>query len=215
MLILRTSANYTTRSSGYNISVVASSAAIVILLVLPMTARALSCAPKVHTLLEAYEAAESIIVGLVTECEEEINREPWANGGSGCSFGGKSVSTQISYQVGGDVPEQILSAMSEPSDIVVAAVLMSSPNVDSGLSTETSQIDRGATIQAPQDDAYFSQAPLESGSTKPQIARSAGDARTYQSRKEPPESILLLQTRSTQLSAMLEDCQTCYKRVER
>lgn len=59
--------DYTTRSSRHILSVVASTAAIGALLVLPMNARALSCAPRVFTLSEAYDAADSIIVGLVTE----------------------------------------------------------------------------------------------------------------------------------------------------
>ena len=78
--------DYTTRSSGDILSVVASIVAIVAFLVLPMNARALDCAPRAFTLSEAYDAADSIIVGLVTECEEEVSREPWADGGSDCSY---------------------------------------------------------------------------------------------------------------------------------
>jgi len=131
------------------------------------------------------------------------------------SFGNIPTITQVSYQVGGEVSEQVLSAMSKPSDVVVSAVLVNPRIVDSEPPTETSQIGRGLVTQAVQGDDYFSQAPPESGLTKPQIARSAGGARTYQSRKEPPEPILRLESRSTQLSAVLEDYQACYERVER
>lgn len=131
------------------------------------------------------------------------------------SFGNIPTITQVSYQVGGEVSEQVLSAMSKPSDVVVSAVLVNPRIVDSEPPTETSQIGRGSVTQAVQGDDYFSQAPPESGLTKPQIARSAGGARTYQSRKEPPEPILRLESRSTQLSAVLEDYQACYERVER
>lgn len=59
---------------------------ILVLIGAPQFVQALSCAPQDHTLNEAYAAADSIIVGLVTECEEEVSSEPWANGGSGCAF---------------------------------------------------------------------------------------------------------------------------------
>ena len=381
--------DYTTRSSGHVLSVVASTAAIVALFVLAMNARALSCAPRVFTLSEAYDAADSIIVGLVTECEEELSREAWANGGSGCSFvsldvlkesdsardyrgvassagcglsllvgkqyllfldnenrpmrfstslngaqypnqlsdsyqrilrefrggvirdlsepwmfgehegacflshavGGHRISfgrgtpdsqerlaedwtrekvdgttvysgrtrsigansssplldvevvvagdipeyasdaqmlsiefqeqtpapvrqatitvgnrswqlyrveefisisgmppiTRVGYKVGGEVSEQILSAMSKPSDVVVSAVLVNSPHVDD----------------------YFSQLPPESGSVKPEIAPSGGATRAYESRKELPVAVLRLETRSTQLPAVLEGYRAC------
>ena len=51
--------------------------------------------------------------------------------------------------------EQILSAMRKPSDVVVSAVLVNSPSVDSEQPPETSQIDQGYVAQAPQGDAYF------------------------------------------------------------
>ena len=57
-----------------------------LLLMLPIAAGALSCAMPVHTLGEAYDAADSIIIGLVTECVEPVSSDPWANGGAGCSF---------------------------------------------------------------------------------------------------------------------------------
>jgi hypothetical protein len=56
------------------------------LLGIPTITHALSCAPRQFTLSEAYGAADSIIVGLITECKEEISRDSWANGGDDCSF---------------------------------------------------------------------------------------------------------------------------------
>lgn len=47
---------------------------------------ALTCAPGHFTLSEAYDEADSIIVGLITECKEEVSREAWVSGGSDCSF---------------------------------------------------------------------------------------------------------------------------------
>lgn len=409
--------DYTTRSSRHILSVVASTAAIGALLVLPMNARALSCAPRVFTLSEAYDAADSIIVGLVTECEEEVSREPWANGGSDCSFvsldvlkesnsardyrgvssssgcglslqvgkqyllfldnenrpmhysaslNGEQYSTQlsnsyqrilrdfrdgvirdlsepwtfgeyegacslshnvgghrisfgrgtpdgqgqlaqdwthekvngktihrgrtravgsgstsplldvevvvvgdipdypidtqmliialhektpapvrqaiitvgnrswslyrveefisisgmpsmtiVSYKVGGELSEQILSAMSKPSDVVVSAVLVNSPHVDSESPPGVSQLDEGSVILAPQGDDYFSQVPPRSGSANPETTSSGAAIRAYGSRREPPEAVLRLETGSTQLPAVLKNYQACYEGVER
>ncbi len=62
-------------------------AAIVVVasVLLPGSAFALSCAPRQFTLNEAYQAADSIVVGLVTECEDTSSRSAWT-GDSGCSF---------------------------------------------------------------------------------------------------------------------------------
>lgn len=49
-------------------------------------AHALSCKPRSFTLAEAYEQADSIIVGQVTECEQETSTDRWTEGGSGCAF---------------------------------------------------------------------------------------------------------------------------------
>src|SRR5690606_7531132 len=60
--------------------------AMIIVLVSARSAYALSCKSELFTLSEAYEAADSIIVALVTECEEEVSSDSWASGGDGCSF---------------------------------------------------------------------------------------------------------------------------------
>ena len=65
---------------------IASTFAVLALFVVPTISHALSCAPRQFTLSEAYEAADSIIVGVITECKEEVSSDSWANGGSDCSF---------------------------------------------------------------------------------------------------------------------------------
>jgi hypothetical protein len=60
--------------------------ATIIVLVSARSAYALSCKSELFTLSEAYEAADSIIVALVTECQEEVSSDSWASGGDGCSF---------------------------------------------------------------------------------------------------------------------------------
>jgi hypothetical protein len=65
--------------------------AIVILFALATSAYANVCAERLFTLSEAYEAADSIIVGLVTECRQAVSSEPYASGGADCSFTGLEV----------------------------------------------------------------------------------------------------------------------------
>lgn len=48
--------------------------------------QALTCAPQHLTLEEAYQAADSIIVGLISECAEEANTGLWVSGGRDCWF---------------------------------------------------------------------------------------------------------------------------------
>lgn len=59
---------------------------IACLLLSAVRAHALSCAPRLFTLAEAYEEADSIIVGQVTQCEQETSSDEWTEGGSGCAF---------------------------------------------------------------------------------------------------------------------------------
>lgn len=394
-----------------------STISIVVLFLLPINAYALSCASRLFTLGEAYEEADSIIVGLVTECEEEISREPWANGGSGCAFvslevlkesirahdyrgiasssgcglslrvgnqyllfldsenrpmrfsatltgernltqlsssyvrilrdfrdgvvrdlsepwifgkyegncflshsvgghqirfsrrradsselpnqdwtretadgktiyrgrtrsvGANSTSPlldievvlvgdipdypidtqmltisfreqapapvrqatitvgtrswplyrveesisisgmpaiiQVIYRVGGEVSERILSAMSKPSDIVVSAVLVNESIADSGPSREASQFDEGAVIQARPDEAYFGQAIPDAGSLSPKIVSDTERTRSYMTETKPPEPVIRLETRSTQLPTAVENYNACYTGAER
>lgn len=55
-------------------------------LLAPTSANSLSCGDTQHTLSEAYESADSIIVGLVTDCKEEVSSEWWVEGSAGCYF---------------------------------------------------------------------------------------------------------------------------------
>lgn len=131
------------------------------------------------------------------------------------SISGLPTMTNVSYQVGGEVSEQILSAMSKPSDVVVSAVLVNSPSVNSKSLPEVSQLDQGSVTLAPQGDDYLSQLPPESGSMKPETTSSGGAIRAYGSQKNPPEPVLRLDTGSTQLPAVLKSYQACYEGVER
>lgn len=65
---------------------IASNLLIHSLLWIPTITYALSCAPRDFTLNEAYESADSVIVGLVTECQQPVSRDSWASGSDDCSF---------------------------------------------------------------------------------------------------------------------------------
>lgn len=77
---------HTRKSPGGLSSPVMSVAAIALISALTFDARALSCAQQTFTLNEAYAAAHSIIIGMVTECLEPVSSDPWAGGGADCSF---------------------------------------------------------------------------------------------------------------------------------
>ncbi len=124
------------------------------------------------------------------------------------SINGMPSITDVRYKVGGEVSEQILSAMSKPSDIVVSAVLVNSPNVDFEALPEVSQMNQGSVSQAPKGDS-FSQVIPETGSMKPKITTSVGAIRAYGSREMPPEPVIRLETVSTQLPAVLESYRVC------
>lgn len=70
---------------------VASTTAIAILSFLASNTHALTCASEQFTLSEAYDAADSIIVALILECQVEVTSDPYAIGGDDCSFVGLEV----------------------------------------------------------------------------------------------------------------------------
>jgi len=131
------------------------------------------------------------------------------------SFGDTQTSTIIMHLVGGEVSEKILLAMTKPSDIVVSAVLVNEPIVDSEPAPEASQLDQVSAFQAKQNDAYFGQTLPEADSSSPRIASSTGRTRSYKAQKEPPEPVIRLETRSTQLPAEVEPYEACYNGAER
>ncbi|MEM7612099.1 MAG: hypothetical protein AAF270_10490 [Pseudomonadota bacterium] len=61
------------------------------LALMPSVASAFTCAAEPYTLREAYEDADSIIIGVVTECAQPISGAPHTGGGAGCIFTGVEV----------------------------------------------------------------------------------------------------------------------------
>lgn len=62
------------------------SSALAALLTLSADALSLSCARPSNSIEEAYDASDSIIIGVVNQCEVLQSREVWVQGGEGCSF---------------------------------------------------------------------------------------------------------------------------------
>ena len=131
------------------------------------------------------------------------------------SFGDTQTSTIIMHLVGGEVSEKILSAMTKPSDIVVSAVLVNESIVDSEPSREASQPYQGSVIQARPDEAYFGQAIPDAGSSSPKIVSDTARTRSYMTETKPPEPVIRLETRSTQLPTAVENYNACYTGAER
>ena len=52
----------------------------------PIHAETLSCAPRLFTLSEAYEASDAIVVAMVSECAIADGRDTWTSGGDQCTF---------------------------------------------------------------------------------------------------------------------------------
>ncbi len=59
---------------------------VLALILYSANAQALSCPARIFTLADAYEEADSIIVGIVTACEQAQRTDMWVGGGAGCSF---------------------------------------------------------------------------------------------------------------------------------
>lgn len=131
------------------------------------------------------------------------------------SFGDTQTSTIIMHLVGGEVSERILSSMTKPSDIVVSAVLVSESIADSEPSRAASQPYQGSVIQARPDEAYFGQAIPDAGSLSPKIVSDTERTRSYMTETKPPEPVIRLETRSTQLPTSVENYNACYTGAER
>jgi hypothetical protein len=126
------------------------------------------------------------------------------------SLPGAPAQTIINYSLAGNVAEQILSAMIQPSDILVSAALVAS-KTDSDPPPEVTEPGQGAFMPAPSNNEYFGPALPETGSTTPAITPSARAARSYETQSEPPQPFLRMKSRSTQLSGVIESFRACYE----
>ncbi len=126
------------------------------------------------------------------------------------SLPGASAHTVIDYNATGDVAEQILSAMAQPSDILVSAALVAS-KIDSNPPPEVAQPSQGGFMPAPSKDDYFGPELPETSSTRPAVTPSMRAAGSYGAQKEPPQPVLRLESRSTQLSGVIKSFRACYE----
>jgi len=123
------------------------------------------------------------------------------------SLPGASAHTVVEYYGAGDVAEQILSAMAQPSDIVVSAKVVAS-NVASA-PPEIPPPDQESFVLAPTKDVYFGRAAPETSSTRPSATPKVRAAGSYGAQEEPPEPVLRVESRSTQLSSVIQSFRAC------
>lgn len=124
------------------------------------------------------------------------------------SLPGASAHTVLDYHAVGDAAEQILSAMAEPSDIVVSATVIAS-NINSE-PPDVPPPDQESFVRAPSKDVYFGQAAPETSSTRPAVTPNLRPAGSYGAQKEPPQPVLRVESRSTQLSDAIKSFRACY-----
>lgn len=130
------------------------------------------------------------------------------------SFRGSSAHTMINYHAAGEVAEQILSAMTQPSDIIVSATLVAS-KIESNPPPEFTQPGQRAVTPTPPNDAYFGPGVPETSLTRPAVTPSVRAAGSYGAQKEPPQLVLRLESRSTQLSGEIKSFRACYEGNEK
>jgi hypothetical protein len=107
--------------------------------------------------------------------------------------------TAVEYSATGDTAEQILAAMSKPSDIVVSATVLES-NSDS-TSPELAQADSGSSFRRADPDVTFT-----ISSTAPTVSPSP----SRRTPEETPEPVLRVESRSTQLPKVIGSFRSCY-----
>ena len=125
------------------------------------------------------------------------------------SLPGASAHTVVEYYGAGDVAEQILSAMAQPSDIVVSAAVVAA-NIDSDPTPEVPPPDQDSFVRAPSKGDYFGQALPETSFTRPAVTPSVRAAGSFGAQKEPPQPVLRFESRSTQLSGVIQSFRDCY-----
>jgi len=126
------------------------------------------------------------------------------------SFRGSSARTMINYHAAGEMAEQILAAMTQPSDIIVSATLVAS-KIDSNPPPEFTQPGQGAATPTSPNDTYLGPGVPETSSTRSAITLSVRAAGPYTAQKDLPQPVLRLKSRSTQLSGEIKSFRACYE----
>ena len=126
---------------------------------------------------------------------------------------GSSAHTAVEYYGAGDVAEQILSAMMQPADIVVTATIVSSESAPAAV-VPTPPNSPSIAVASSSDD-FFGQAAPGSSSTVPSVAPNARGNEPSYSQKTPPEVVLRMESRSTQLKDVIQDFRECYTAEQR
>lgn len=124
------------------------------------------------------------------------------------NFSDVSTHTSVEYYATGQSAEQILSTMMSPSDIVVSARIATSSSSESEPEISSPNQPSFGVVSA--DDSYFGQTAPERSITSESQEANANTKRRYQPKQEPPEPILRIQSRSTQLSRVLKQFEACH-----
>jgi hypothetical protein len=122
---------------------------------------------------------------------------------------GDSIHKVVEYWASGEVAEQILSAMGQPSEIVVSATIV--PANDASEIHEIPQPDAPFVDKALSTGDFVVQSPPRSGSTSPTAELDVRAAERYRGQEEPAEANLRLESRSTHLSDVIKGFHACYE----
>jgi hypothetical protein len=125
------------------------------------------------------------------------------------SFAGPTTYLVVDYYVAGDVAEQILSAIRQPSDILVSAALVA-PGNDRNPPRATIEPSQSTAVLVPANDDYLGPELPKTSPAAPAVTPSVRAAAAYGAQVKPPQPVLRLESRSTQLSREIPDFQTCY-----
>src|SRR5690606_8318 len=120
------------------------------------------------------------------------------------AFGHKSVD----YWAAGETAEQILSAMAQPSRVVVAATIV--PPRAASEAPDVPVPNEPVSETPVSTSGYFGPAPSVSESAGASVQPSVPAADSYRVQEEPAAPVIRLDSRSTQLSREIETFRACY-----
>lgn len=122
------------------------------------------------------------------------------------SYSGASADVTSFYNAAGDIAEQILSAMTQPEEILVSAVLVESNIAPSGVGLPS----QGTFATAPGSEPYFGPLAPDVGATRSTVSPSVSATNSHGTQQELPKPVLYFESRSTQLPHVIQSFRDCY-----
>jgi hypothetical protein len=117
------------------------------------------------------------------------------------------------YWEAGVAAERILAAMLRPADIAVRATIVT-PNAASEADNEPPPGQAGLAVATPGGD-FIGQAPPRANATRQSARLNPPSETPYRGKKEPAEPVLRVESRSTQLSSVIQRFRACYAKGQR